>query len=70
MKVRALGAFLFAFALLGSAGPQPNDLVARGKNGVVVTQDPHATQVGLDVLASGGNKRRNCRDKLRFGGPA
>ena len=55
MKVRALGAFLFAFALLGSAGPQPNDLVARGKNGVVVTQDPHATQVGLDVLASGGN---------------
>jgi len=55
MKLRAFGTFLLAFALLGSAGPQPNDLVARGKHGVVVTQDPHATQVGIEVLANGGN---------------
>lgn len=55
MKVRALGAFLFTVVLLGSVGPQPNDLVARGEHGVVVTQDPHATQVGIDVLRDGGN---------------
>lgn len=33
----------------------PNDLQARGKNGVVVTQEPHATAVGLEVLQNGGN---------------
>ena len=33
----------------------PNDLVARGKHGVVVCQEPHATAVGLAVLQSGGN---------------
>lgn len=32
-----------------------NDLVARGKAGVVVSPEPLATQVGLDVLAAGGN---------------
>ncbi|MEO6593368.1 MAG: gamma-glutamyltransferase, partial [Planctomycetota bacterium] len=33
----------------------PNDLVARGNNGVVVTGEPHATAVGLRVLREGGN---------------
>ncbi|MBL8726845.1 MAG: gamma-glutamyltransferase [Planctomycetes bacterium] len=33
----------------------PNDLVARGTHGVVVSAEPHATQVGLDVLRTGGN---------------
>ncbi|MFY9341349.1 MAG: gamma-glutamyltransferase [Planctomycetota bacterium] len=33
----------------------PNDLVARGKAGVVVTAEPHATAVGLQVLQAGGN---------------
>lgn len=33
----------------------PNDLVARGKNGVVVCQEPHAAAVGLQVLQQGGN---------------
>ncbi|MCA8977161.1 MAG: gamma-glutamyltransferase [Planctomycetes bacterium] len=35
-------------------GP-PNDLVARGQHGVVVTAEPHATRIGLDVLRRGGN---------------
>ncbi len=55
MAARAVGTFLLALALLGSAPPAPNDLVARGAHGVVVTQDPHATQVGLSVLEAGGN---------------
>ncbi|MCK5942226.1 MAG: gamma-glutamyltransferase, partial [Planctomycetes bacterium] len=55
MQRRALGAVLLLAALLGSAGTAPNDLVARGRHGVVVSQDPHATQVGLNVLANGGN---------------
>jgi gamma-glutamyltranspeptidase/glutathione hydrolase len=33
----------------------PNDLIARGSHGVVVSAEPHATQVGLDVLRAGGN---------------
>ena len=33
----------------------PNDLVARGSKGAVVTAEPHATQIGLDVLQQGGN---------------
>ncbi|MFT4515645.1 MAG: gamma-glutamyltranspeptidase/glutathione hydrolase, partial [Planctomycetota bacterium] len=33
----------------------PNDMVAKGKHGVVVTQEPHATAVGLEVLRQGGN---------------
>ena len=33
----------------------PNDTVAKGKHGVVVTQEPHATAVGLEVLRKGGN---------------
>ncbi len=57
-----LGAALFvplAILLMGSraveAPPQPNDLRAQGKNGVVVSQESHATAVGLDVLRNGGN---------------
>ena len=33
----------------------PNDMVARGRAGVVVTAEPHATEVGLQVLRDGGN---------------
>ena len=55
MSGRAVGALVAALALPVSAGPGPNDLVARGAHGVVVTQDPHATQVGLQVLRDGGN---------------
>jgi gamma-glutamyltranspeptidase / glutathione hydrolase len=57
-----LGAALFVpLAVLLLAGQPmdarlvPNDLVARGKHGVVVSQEPHATAVGLEVLRSGGN---------------
>lgn len=32
-----------------------NDQVARGVRGAVVSAEPHATRVGLDVLKSGGN---------------
>ena len=55
MRARTFGGGLAALALLGSAAPQPNDLVARGNHGVVVSQDRHATQVGLRVLEDGGN---------------
>src|SRR5258705_494383 len=38
------------------AAPRPlYDLVARGRDAAVVTAEPHATQVGLDVLRRGGN---------------
>jgi gamma-glutamyltranspeptidase/glutathione hydrolase len=45
------------FAVLFGVPPAavPNDLVARGAHGVVVSAEPHATQVGLDVLRAGGN---------------
>lgn len=55
MRFSALGSFVGSFILLASGGAQPNDLVARGAQGVVVSQDAHATQVGLKVLADGGN---------------
>ena len=55
MRRPAMLAALAVTTLLESAGPPPNDLVARGSHGVVVTQDPHATQVGVDVLSAGGN---------------
>lgn len=52
------GALAFA-ALLATlaapAPPLPNDLVARGDKAAVVTAEPHATQVGLEVLQRGGN---------------
>ena len=34
---------------------QPHDLKATGRHGVVVTAEPHATEVGLQVLRDGGN---------------
>ena len=55
MSTKRGGLALAALALLASAGGAPNDLVARGAHGVVVSQDPHATQVGLKVLQDGGN---------------
>jgi gamma-glutamyltranspeptidase/glutathione hydrolase len=55
MSARAVGVVLLAWSLLGSAPPAPNDLVARGAHGVVVTQDPHASEVGRAVLEAGGN---------------
>ncbi|MFK7743312.1 MAG: gamma-glutamyltransferase [Planctomycetota bacterium] len=33
----------------------PNDMVAHGKNAAVVSQEPRATAIGLDVLEKGGN---------------
>jgi gamma-glutamyltranspeptidase / glutathione hydrolase len=33
----------------------PNDLLARGSAAAVVTAEPHATRIGLDVLQKGGN---------------
>ncbi len=33
----------------------PNDMVASGRKGVVVSCEPHATAVGLQVLRDGGN---------------
>ncbi|MCA8966138.1 MAG: efflux RND transporter permease subunit, partial [Planctomycetes bacterium] len=33
----------------------PHDLIAQGRAGVVVSAEPHATRVGLRVLADGGN---------------
>ena len=39
----------------GSGAFVPNDTIAKGKHGVVVTQEPHATAVGLEVLRQGGN---------------
>jgi gamma-glutamyltranspeptidase / glutathione hydrolase len=35
--------------------PLPNDLVARGRHGVVVAAEPRAAQIGLEVLREGGN---------------
>ncbi len=32
-----------------------NDQLARGRHGAVVTAEPHATRVGLEVLRAGGN---------------
>lgn len=55
MSIQRGGLVLAALALFASAGGAPNDLVARGAHGVVVSQDPHATQVGLKVLQDGGN---------------
>ncbi len=52
--------WLFTFGWIGlvPAGPGPvpaNDLVALGKEAAVVTAEPHATAVGLQVLREGGN---------------
>ena len=62
MSVRGLGRGLLAAAaalLFASsiAAPivLPNDLVARGRNGCVVSAEPHATAIGLEILKKGGN---------------
>jgi gamma-glutamyltranspeptidase / glutathione hydrolase len=39
----------------GDRAALPNDMVARGKKGVVVSCEPHATAAGLQVLQRGGN---------------
>jgi gamma-glutamyltranspeptidase / glutathione hydrolase len=43
--------------LLGASvgAPVPNDLVARGERGAVVSAEPRATRIGLQVLEQGGN---------------
>lgn len=49
------------WGLVGLAGfvslsaTTPNDQRARGKNGAVVSAEPHATTVGYEVLRAGGN---------------
>ena len=48
-----LAALWLAVPVLTPAAP--NDMVARGARGVVVSQEPHATAVGLQVLQGGGN---------------
>jgi gamma-glutamyltranspeptidase/glutathione hydrolase len=50
-------AALLAAGLAGGLrpAPAPNDLVARGAHGVVVSAEPHATRIGLEVLQRGGN---------------
>ena len=48
-----LAALWLAVPVLAPAAP--NDQVARGARGVVVSQEPHATAVGLQVLQNGGN---------------
>ncbi|MBM3961973.1 MAG: gamma-glutamyltransferase, partial [Planctomycetes bacterium] len=48
-----LAALWLAVPVLTPAAP--NDMVARGLRGVVVSQEPHATAVGLQVLQNGGN---------------
>ena len=52
---RALGiglALVFASAL---GAPPRNDQLARGQRGAVVSAEPNATRVGLEVLRAGGN---------------
>ncbi len=46
---------LLAGGLSAPGSALPNDLVARGRAGCVVTGEPHATEVGLQVLRNGGN---------------
>jgi gamma-glutamyltranspeptidase/glutathione hydrolase len=44
-----------AILALGAARPARNDQIARGRRGAVVSVDPIASKVGLDVLKAGGN---------------
>lgn len=58
-RVRAAAAPIFGLGMLVLAaapvGGPPNDLVARGTQGAVVSAEPRATAIGLEVLRSGGN---------------
>ncbi len=58
-QIGAAAVLLAAMVLTGGGGPDTswprNDMRATGKHGVVVTQEPHATAVGLEVLRKGGN---------------
>jgi len=51
----AASLFVLAGALGSPCIPLPNDLVARGAHGAVVSAEPHATAIGLQVLQQGGN---------------
>ncbi len=46
---------LLLVALVAAVRAPWNDLVARGSKAAVVTAEPRATQIGLDVLQKGGN---------------
>jgi gamma-glutamyltranspeptidase/glutathione hydrolase len=46
---------LLSATLGGSTSLIPNDLVARGRHGAVVSAEPHASAAGLKVLRAGGN---------------
>jgi gamma-glutamyltranspeptidase/glutathione hydrolase len=46
---------LLLAAALGAPTAAPNDLVARGAQAAVVTAEPRATAVGLEILQRGGN---------------
>jgi gamma-glutamyltranspeptidase/glutathione hydrolase len=50
----AAGALLLLLPLCAALAP-PNDLVARGRVGAVVSGEPRATAAGLEVLRQGGN---------------
>ena len=55
--LRALALGSLGSLLAGTCGPValPNDLVASGAQGAVVSAEPRATQIGLEVLRAGGN---------------
>jgi len=46
---------MLAFLLIAAALPLWAAQPVRGRHGMVVTREPHATEVGLKVLESGGN---------------
>lgn len=54
-RLLAAAASLLFAAFAAAPAPVRNDLVARGMHGVVVSAEPRATQIGLDVLRKGGN---------------
>ena len=54
-RLLAAGGALLLTAAAAAPAPVPNDLVARGTAGAVVSAEPRATQIGLQVLQEGGN---------------
>ncbi|MCB9868377.1 MAG: gamma-glutamyltransferase [Planctomycetes bacterium] len=54
VKIGPIAAALIAVAP-AHLEPPPNDTVARGKHGAVVSAEPRASQIGLAVLRRGGN---------------